>query len=538
MRSIQRNKWFTFVELLVVMMILIILWVIAFISFQSYLKSARDSWRTSNLKDIETSFDVFAISHAKYPQPSNPVAISYSGVTVWEQWTIWESVISQLEQFNEIPLDPLTEKEYTYSRLNTKQEYEIAAAYERDNLAGINAWNTTYANGGQLAVAYVRWNYNGMVAKVTVASTVYVLALPTIISADLSETDLMHIINNNKLAYKWYNNLASSYTDTKLNVLGWFNYSPSPFILYSWLTLPSWRWAIQWLVYNIQQVYSWSTFWNNKWIQEIVEIETSDIAKLYEVWSLIVIDNLKWTVWELSHWSDIDKYCTKDDIVLWSQVWAACNSTLWWGSAYELGGIVDYVDCWNYNWWVHNIGGALCYSGAIWAFNWTEKAYMEIILSASGGVNSNWDVWVDNIWWKLYNWTTKKSACHSWYHIPSDDEWKVLERYLWCPESNLDTTVSNDNYNRCSWLGWYWHSWTGSETNIINALGLPASWYKTPSWKYGYARGTSGYSYYWTSTLTASWTEAYKRWITFNSRMFNRFEGGGGDYNIVRCIAD
>jgi len=530
MKYIQRSKWFTFVELLVVMMILVILWVIAFVSFQSYLKSARDGARTSHLKDIETSLDVIAAENGKYPQPSNPVAISYSGVTVWEQWTIWDSVISQLEGFNEIPLDPLTEKEFTYSRLNTKKEYEIATIYERDSLGWVINWNTVYADGNQLAIAYVKWNYNGMLAKATVASTIYVLAVPTIINADLSETDLVNIINNNRLAYKWYNNLPSSYTDTKLKVFGWFDYSPSPFVLYSWPTVPLGRGSIQKLVYNIQQAYTWSTFNNSQWLQEIIQADLSNEELIFDLGSLIVNDILDWNIWPISHWSDVDKNCIKEDIVIWSQVWAWCNSTIWWGSKYELSWVVDWVDCWDYNWWAYNAWGALCYSWPIWAFTWTEKAYMEIVLSASWWVNSMWDSWIDNIWWKLYNWNASKSACRNGYHVPTYSEWVVLEEYFWCATPLV----------QCPWLWWMWHSSRDKTNNIVNALQLTISWYKSIDGTDSYGRWTHINSTpYWSSTSYPSdTTKAYSLRIEHDDHGFLSLSVLKEYSYVVRCIAD
>lgn len=47
-------KGFTWVELIIVITILSILWAMAFISFQGYTVNTRDSSRISNLKNIES----------------------------------------------------------------------------------------------------------------------------------------------------------------------------------------------------------------------------------------------------------------------------------------------------------------------------------------------------------------------------------------------------------------------------------------------------------------------------------------------------
>ena len=283
MIQIQKNKWFTFVELIIVMIILVILSLISFVSYQSYFKWVRDSARISTLKDLETSMDVYAASNAKYPQPSNAFAIAYSGAEVWQQWTIWNSIISQLPEFNEIPVDPLTDEEYTYSRSNTKNQYQIAAAYERDNVSWIELWSSVYAEWKQLATAYVWGNYNSLVVKVKVWWLIYLLSAPSILTADNSNTELVDIINNKTFIYNWYYNIPESYSGSKLKVLWWFDFTPSSdLIIYSWAELDS---DASMTITGIVMVYMWSIIENNSYIAEIISVVWSwnveDINDIY-----------------------------------------------------------------------------------------------------------------------------------------------------------------------------------------------------------------------------------------------------------------
>ena len=57
--QISGNKGFTLVELIVVIIILAILWTIAFLSFQWYSSNARDSSKTTDLSSIKTSLWIF-----------------------------------------------------------------------------------------------------------------------------------------------------------------------------------------------------------------------------------------------------------------------------------------------------------------------------------------------------------------------------------------------------------------------------------------------------------------------------------------------
>ena len=52
------TKAFTLVELIVTITILAILWTIAFILFQGYLRDARDSVRLSDFKNIQKAFSL------------------------------------------------------------------------------------------------------------------------------------------------------------------------------------------------------------------------------------------------------------------------------------------------------------------------------------------------------------------------------------------------------------------------------------------------------------------------------------------------
>jgi len=85
-RKRLQKKWFTLVELIVVITILAILWTIAFLSFQWYSRDARDSKRTSDVNNMKTTLELFNVNTWKYPSPDSLSTISYSWDTVWYQW--------------------------------------------------------------------------------------------------------------------------------------------------------------------------------------------------------------------------------------------------------------------------------------------------------------------------------------------------------------------------------------------------------------------------------------------------------------------
>jgi hypothetical protein len=71
----------------------------------------------------------------------------------------------------------------------------------------------SYADNSKLKTK-ISWNYNWKVKLITHNSVDYVLALPSLIAIDLSDTsddNLQNIITNKKLTYNWYNSLPASY---------------------------------------------------------------------------------------------------------------------------------------------------------------------------------------------------------------------------------------------------------------------------------------------------------------------------------------
>jgi hypothetical protein len=57
----------------------------------------------------------------------------------------------------------------------------------------------------------VTGTYNEKIIKVSTGSMYYILAVPSIINANLYDTDLQSIIDNRELVYNNYSNIPDSY---------------------------------------------------------------------------------------------------------------------------------------------------------------------------------------------------------------------------------------------------------------------------------------------------------------------------------------
>lgn len=230
------KKAFTLIELLVVVLVLSILWTIAFFVFQWYSRDARDSTRVWDINNIINALNLFEADSSYYPEPSNSMEITYSWAEVWTQWTIWDDVVKKLDKLNKTPKDPLIWVEYTYSRLNTKKEFSIAWILEWTSPISYNIFtNKAYSydrDGGYLA--YLKWNYNWQMLKVQTWWITYVLGIPSIVISDFSDLDLINIINNKKLVYNSYLGLPQSYSSSIFDIGEKFDFNPNALVVFTW----------------------------------------------------------------------------------------------------------------------------------------------------------------------------------------------------------------------------------------------------------------------------------------------------------------
>jgi prepilin-type N-terminal cleavage/methylation domain-containing protein len=251
------RKWFTLVELIVVITILAILWTIAFISLQWYAKDARDSVRVQDFANIKKSLELFVTEKWFYPIPSGATDMTYSGGVVWQQWTFWDSVVENLWQLNKKPVDPLLETEYSYSLTNAKTEYELWWVVEWW-WAFSSLPFTNQASAATNYMALVGGSYNGKVLQVSTWGLDYLLALPSITTTDIATTDVITTTTNKGLVYNWEANLPSNYSSIEwFTTTWWFEYDPSSLVVFEGTKADLWYTAgkVE-FIENLQNAYS------------------------------------------------------------------------------------------------------------------------------------------------------------------------------------------------------------------------------------------------------------------------------------------
>ena len=143
------KKWFTLVELLVVIVILALLWTISLLAYSNYSSNSRDSLRATNIKNIELGLGTYFGASWAYPIPDNNVQIRSGATILRYQWELW---LKDLGQINvEDWKDPISNTYFTYTINGNKNQYQIAsyastACWHIEPIAAENIWATNPIN--------------------------------------------------------------------------------------------------------------------------------------------------------------------------------------------------------------------------------------------------------------------------------------------------------------------------------------------------------------------------------------------------------
>ncbi len=235
----MRNKkyWFTLVELVVVMTLITILGTIWYVYFETNLGESRDAKREADMTQIVGLLELYQVWEWNFPKPSNAVNITYSWSAVaWVQWTFWKKVWAAIWFFGE-PVDPLFWNEYTYSTTARANEFQIASikeSFKQEEWLGELALNrlVSSADAASIETAYVLGDYNGFMVRVNDGSTEHFIATPSIISNDITDTDVVSVVMNQKLVYDQFFNLPHSYAP-HLSVDWGFNFNVLDPVVYT-----------------------------------------------------------------------------------------------------------------------------------------------------------------------------------------------------------------------------------------------------------------------------------------------------------------
>jgi len=205
---LSHNKQaFTLVELIVVITVLAILATIWYLSIVWYSQDARNSARISDMRVIEKALSLIGTSWELFPVPDDARSVTYSGSTVWTQWTFASGALAQLRRVSDVPKDPIFWVPYSYSVLPNRTIYQLWAVTEWWVFAkapiGISA---SYAFSGENLLGYTRGNYITQDVYVSNGGDCYLLSSPSIILSEIPSSG--SLLADNVYNYAYQNSLS------------------------------------------------------------------------------------------------------------------------------------------------------------------------------------------------------------------------------------------------------------------------------------------------------------------------------------------
>lgn len=140
--KMNNNKWFTLVELIVVITILAILSTLGFVAYTDYLKTVRDSSRVQQMTEINKAFILYS-SRQKLPLPDQSTEVSLWTVLVWNQWYASQAILDSIK-YSDGGVDPKTKQFYTYF-VSADRKFSQILWYFEEKTDNLSVQRGTYA---------------------------------------------------------------------------------------------------------------------------------------------------------------------------------------------------------------------------------------------------------------------------------------------------------------------------------------------------------------------------------------------------------
>lgn len=277
-------KAFTLVELIVVITILAILATIAYVSLIGYGLTARDTKRISDLRNITKVIELYKLQTWSYPPVSNPINITFSGSTIWQQWSFGEETRKFAKRISEVPVDPLTFREFAYAKTQYTNEYQVWVIVEKESsIVWFPFLFTSQIHAANILKDFVstliRWNYNEKFITHKEGSNLYVLWVPTLLVNEISDVTLQQIFANNSFVYKWWPAAPATYSGTLISKWDWgftpVNVTGQEHLIYTWSVsdMNTWSWKLD-FIWNLKNYYVWTDVEDSESYNELKPIDT------------------------------------------------------------------------------------------------------------------------------------------------------------------------------------------------------------------------------------------------------------------------
>ena len=498
--------WFTLVELIVVITILGILGTVGFVNFQWYNKRARDSSRTSDIKNITNALDIYVTEKDYLPIPDNSVEIVATWIILWYQWYASDSVLD-LVNFNEGGIDPLTSSPYTlYVNKNRNKSQLMGFFEERDDV-----WKISSSSDSKYAglYPYVSWKSLGImmdpaenkpINEVTAIISAWSLDIAT-----TTDTYQSYISNDFQIQWAW-------------EVLQIVQFASSPTPLST--TYPQ----------SCDEILSsWQFVWNGDYT-----ISTDWVTTTTTTCNLVTQTSVL-TVWSSGEY-EAPQVCSAETVTLNSHNYNIPVIT--YGQSYSNLASTAWNVSQN-NWTFSFTISPSCNNWTI--VPWSES---ETLVSCDWGYAQNWNV-CEASWLAKFPWCTQDNITLA--------NWQI---WSWC---NVTTWVENTDYNcyddtssNCTTYWWLysdvnfaaactsvWSNWVVPTKDMIEEISNVSPLNLQPAWFYQWAYMQLWTMWImWTQSSDAGWKYIY---LPPPNWAFSQVPGWTPSWSVllsVRCVQD
>ncbi len=163
-KNSNKNNGFTLVELIVVITILAILGTIAFLSFQWYSSSARDSTRLTDITNISKGLSVYSVTAWSVPIPDSYVTATGGALYSILQWVAWKNVLGLVKMSES--KDSLDGNYYSYATNLNRTHFTVWGFLENIDTLWIAPFvDITYAVDYSKRILVIKWDAVGILTE-------------------------------------------------------------------------------------------------------------------------------------------------------------------------------------------------------------------------------------------------------------------------------------------------------------------------------------------------------------------------------------
>ncbi|MCT4616942.1 MAG: prepilin-type N-terminal cleavage/methylation domain-containing protein [Candidatus Gracilibacteria bacterium] len=138
-----QKKAFTFVELVVVMIVIVILSLVSFLYSKNSTINARNTNRITDIGTLQNSLELYHSQNGQYILPDNAKNLLYTETDTDKITFAYQGTFGNLSKvafkYKHIKVDPLDKTAYTYSISKDKENYQIISFLEKNKKSKIVA---------------------------------------------------------------------------------------------------------------------------------------------------------------------------------------------------------------------------------------------------------------------------------------------------------------------------------------------------------------------------------------------------------------